>query len=76
MAELELDEDLEFLFDGIINGYEPIPADSALTPTDVDNYRSSTKPEARDKMEKTLQEEIVEGKLHYYPQQTYQSVCS
>ena len=62
MAELDLDEDKEFLLDGIINGFELIPADSALSPAEMDNYSSSTKPEARDKVEQTLREEIAEGK--------------
>ena len=48
MAELDLDEDKEFLLDGIINGFELIPADSVLSPAEMDNYSSSTKPEARD----------------------------
>ena len=61
MAELDLDEDKDFLLDGIINGFELIPADSALSPAEMDNYSSSTKPEARDKVEQTLQEEIAEG---------------
>ena len=50
MAELDLDEDKEFLLDGIINEFELIPAASALSPAEMDNYRSSTKPEARDKV--------------------------
>ena len=61
MAELEFDEDKEFLLDGIINGFELIPADSTLSPAEMDNYSSSTKPEARDKVEQTLREEIAEG---------------
>ena len=61
MAELDLDEDKEFLHDGIINGFELIPADSTLSPAEMDNYSSSTKPDARDKVEQTLQEEIAEG---------------
>ena len=61
MAELDLDEDKEFLLDGIINGFELIPADSTLSPAEMDNYSSSTKPDARDKVEQTLQEEIGEG---------------
>ena len=61
MAELALDEDKEFLLDSIINGFELIPADLPLSPAEMDNYSSSTKPEARDKVEQTLQEEIAEG---------------
>ena len=61
MAELELDKDREFLLEGIINGFELIPADSTLSPAEMDNHSSSTKPEARDKVEQTLPEEIAEG---------------
>ena len=61
IAELESDDDKEFLLDGIINGFELIPADSTLSPAEMDNYSSSTKPEARDKVEQTLREEIAEG---------------
>ena len=48
------------MLDGIINGFELIPADSASSPAEMDNYSSSTKPEARDKVEQILQEEIAE----------------
>eukprot|EP00795_Rhopilema_esculentum_P008469 gene8469-14460_t len=61
MAELDLDIDKEFLLEGIIHGFELIPADSPLSPAEMDNYRSSTNPEARDKVEYNLKEEIAEG---------------
>eukprot|EP00112_Aurelia_sp_Birch-Aquarium-sp1_P008872 Seg199.7 transcript_id=Seg199.7/GoldUCD/mRNA.D3Y31 product="hypothetical protein" protein_id=Seg199.7/GoldUCD/D3Y31 len=67
MAELQLDQDKEFLLDGIINGFELIPADSPLSPAEMDNYSSSTKPEARDKVEQTLREEIAEGNYNITP---------
>lgn len=60
MAELALDEDKELLLDGIINGFELIPAHSPLSPAEMDNFSSSIKPEARDKVEQTLWEEIAE----------------
>ena len=49
------------MLDGIITGFELIPADSTLSPAEMDKYSSSTKPEARDKVEQTLREEIAEG---------------
>ena len=61
MAELEFDANRNFLLDGIINGFELIPADSTLSPAEMNNYSSSTKPEVRDKVEHTLREEIAEG---------------
>ena len=68
MAELEVDEDKDFLLKGIINGFELIPADSTLSPAEMDNYSSSTKPDARDKVEQTLLEEIAEGNYIITPQ--------
>ena len=35
MDELDFDEDKEFLLDGIINGFELIPADSTLSPAEL-----------------------------------------
>ncbi len=53
--------DREFLLDGIINGFELLPADSTLVPAEMENYRSATNPEARPKVEQTLREELREG---------------
>ena len=46
LKELEQDEDKDFLIDGITNGFELIPADSALAPAEMDNYISATNPSA------------------------------
>ena len=61
MAELQHDDDQEFLLDGIINGFQLIPADSSLAPAEMDNYRSSTNPEARARVEQTIRDELREG---------------
>ena len=61
LKELEQDEDKDFLIDGITNGFELIPADSALAPAEMDNYISVTNPSARAKVEQTIREEIWEG---------------
>ena len=61
LKELEQDEDKDFLIDGITNGFELIPADSALAPAEMDNYISATNPSARAKVEQTIREEIREG---------------
>ena len=61
MAELCEDADKEFLLYGIVNGFQLIPANSALAPAEMDNYRSSTKPEARAKVEETIRDEIHQG---------------
>ena len=61
MAELCEDADKEFLLHGIINGFQLIPANSALAPAEMDYYRSSTKPEARAKVEETIRDEIHQG---------------
>ena len=59
--ELESDEDKDFLLDGITNGFQLIPSDSTLTPTEMENYRSVTNSKAKVKVEQTIQEEIREG---------------
>ena len=58
---MQEDDDEEFLLDGILNGFQLIPASSTLAPAEMDNYRSSTKPEARAKVEHTIWEELKEG---------------
>ena len=55
---MQEDDDKEFLLDGILNGFQLIPANSTLAPAEMDNYRSSTKPEARVKVEHTTREEL------------------
>ncbi len=49
------------MLDGIFNGFELLPADSALVPAEMENYRSAINPEARSKVEQTLREELQEG---------------
>ena len=58
---MQEDDDKEFLLDGILNGFQLIPASSTLAPAEMDNYRSSTKPEAGAKVEHTIREELKEG---------------
>ena len=61
LGELKGDPDEEFLSDGIINGFQPIPADARLVPAEMNNYISSTGSAVRDKVESTLLEEIAIG---------------
>ena len=58
--ELQEDDDKEFLLDSILNGFQLIPASSTLAPAEMDNYGSSTKPEVRAKVERTIQEDLQE----------------
>ena len=50
-----------FFLDGIINGFQLLPADSQLFPAKTDNYQSAVNPEARDEVEQTILQEIEEG---------------
>ena len=59
--ELELDEDNEFLLNGISEGFHLIPPDAPLVPAEMENYVSATCPSARSKVEHTIREEIREG---------------
>ena len=64
MAE---DKDKDFLLDGIINGFQLLPADSELFPAETDNYGSAVNPEARDKVEQTILQEIKKCNYHISP---------
>ena len=55
------DGDKDFLLDGILHGFQLIPACATLAPAEMDNYRSSTKPEAKAKVEHTIREELHAG---------------
>ena len=59
--ELELDEDNEFLLNGISEGFHLIPPDAPLVPAEMENYVSATCLSARSKVEHTIREEIREG---------------
>ena len=59
--ELEDDPDRGFLLDGIVNGFQLIPADATLQPAEMNNYKSATDSTVRDQVEQTLLEEIREG---------------
>ena len=56
-----MDDDKDFLLDGINNGFQLLPANATLLPAEMENYRSATAPEARSKVEATLREELAEG---------------
>ena len=59
--ELENDPDRDFLWDGIVHGFQLILADADLKPAEMDNYISATNVTTRDAVEDTLLEEIREG---------------
>ena len=56
------DDDNDFLLDGILHGFQLIPACATLAPGEMDNYRSSTQPEAQAKVEHTIWDELHVGK--------------
>ena len=60
-SELEGDFDREFLLQGILQGFELLPKDSAVIPAEMDNYSSAVKASSRDKVEKAILEELAAG---------------
>ena len=63
--ELSDDPDRDFLLDGIQNGFQLLPKDAPIMPAEMNNYFSSTNPDAVDKVEETLLDEIEAG--NYVP---------
>ena len=61
------DEDKDFLLNGIISGFQLLPEDSQLFLAETDNYRSEVNPEARDKVEQIILQEIEEGNYRISP---------
>ena len=61
LEELEGDPDEQFLSDGLQNGFQLIPTEAILRPAEMNNYKSATGPEVRDKIEQTLLEEVACG---------------
>ena len=59
--ELTDDPDKEFLWDGIINGFQIVPANTKVRPAEIHNYAPATEPVVRNKVEQTLLEEIAEN---------------
>ena len=51
----------DFLWDGIVHGFELILADADLKPAEMDNYKSATNMATSNTVEDTLLEEIREG---------------
>ena len=45
-----MDDDRDFLLDGIDNGFQILPVDATLLPALMENYRSATALEARDQV--------------------------
>ena len=60
-TELEDDPDKEFLLEGVTSGFQLLPKDSSLMPAEMNNYNSVLNPDAIDKVEATILEEIAEG---------------
>ena len=60
-TELEGDLDKEFFLDGVTFGLQLLPKDSSLVPVEMNNYNSVLNPEAVDKVEATIIEEIADG---------------
>ena len=61
LKELEVDEDKEFLIDGIVNGFRLNLTEVLYTSAEMENYLSSTKFDVRDKVEETILNEIRQG---------------
>ena len=59
--ELKNDPDKHFLLDGVINGFQLLPADATIIPVEMNNYNSATCPSSKDKVEATILEELEAG---------------
>ena len=60
-TELSTDPDKKFLLDGILNGFQLLPASANLTPAEMNNYFSAVNPEIKTKVEATILEEVAAG---------------
>ena len=65
---------MEFILDGLTNGFHLISPDSIVTPAEVPNYRSATSTDVRDKVEKQIRDEIQMG--NYVITRTKPSIVS
>ena len=61
MDELKWDEDEAFLRDGLVNEFQLVPTDTVFLPAEMQNYKSATNSNVRDKVEQTILEEIESG---------------
>ena len=52
-----MDLDKEFLLDGIVNGFQLLPAHSQLAPAEMNNYSSAVNPQSKTKVEATILDE-------------------
>ncbi|XP_066928816.1 uncharacterized protein [Clytia hemisphaerica] len=59
--ELLNDLDRQFLFDGVVNGFQLLPADATISPAEMDNYNSAVGPGSKEKVEATILEELSAG---------------
>jgi hypothetical protein len=59
--ELQTDPDKDFLLDGITNGFRIIKGNAELLPTEVGNYKSTTEPQVKQKVEAQILVELKEG---------------
>ena len=60
-SELERDLDKDFLLDGIIHGFQLLPANAQLAPAEMNNYSSAVNPQSKIKVEETILDEIKAG---------------
>ena len=65
---------MEFILDGLTNGFHLISPDSIVTPAELPNYRSATSTDVRDKVEKQIRDEIQMG--NYVITRTKPSIVS
>ena len=56
------DPDRDFLLTELKDGFHIVSSDSGLRPAEVTNYKSATRDDVRDKVKKTIREEINRGK--------------
>ena len=70
MWERELidDPDRDFLLDGVVNGFQLLPADAKLCPAEMDNYNSAISPSSKEKVEATILEELEAGNYIISPE--------
>ena len=61
LDELKGDEDEAFLRDGLVNGFQLVPADTVFLPAEMQNYKSATNSNVKDKVEQVILEEIESG---------------
>ena len=55
------DPDKAFLLEGVKDGFQLLPADASIVPAEMENYSSATNPDSRDRVEKSILEELEAG---------------